>query len=113
MRHSCIAANYPSFDHLVGTGKKRGRHDEAERLSGLEVDSKHKGRCLLHRQLGGLGSLDDLMDVKSTAPERSVHIRTVAQKAARFRELSKSRYARQMMSERKDSQANAIVEADR
>src|SRR6516164_1042654 len=28
-RHSCIAANYPSFDHLVGCRKERRRHGEA------------------------------------------------------------------------------------
>jgi len=27
--HSCIAANYPSFDHLVGCRKERRRHGEA------------------------------------------------------------------------------------
>jgi hypothetical protein len=26
------------FDHLVGAGKKRRRHGDAERLGGLEID---------------------------------------------------------------------------
>jgi len=39
-RHSCIAANYPSFDHFVGGRQECGRHGEAERLRCLEIDSQ-------------------------------------------------------------------------
>ena len=35
---SRTAAPAVSFDHLVGSSDQRGRHCEAERLGGLEVD---------------------------------------------------------------------------
>ena len=31
-------------DHLVGAGKQRGRNNEAERISGLQVDECHRLR---------------------------------------------------------------------
>src|SRR6476660_7916558 len=37
------------FDHLVGAGKERGRHVEAERLCGFDVDRKLKTRRLFYR----------------------------------------------------------------
>ena len=39
-RHSCIAANYPSLDHLVGPGEQRWWDGEAERIGGLDVYSQ-------------------------------------------------------------------------
>jgi hypothetical protein len=47
----------PLLDHLVGAYKERGRHFEAERLGGLEIDHELVfGRCL-HRQIGWLLTL--------------------------------------------------------
>ena len=31
-----------SFDHLIGADEQRGRHGEAERLGGLEIDARSK-----------------------------------------------------------------------
>ena len=47
------------LDHLVGTSKNCGRHDEAERLGGLQVDDQLVLGRRLHRQVGGLLAFED------------------------------------------------------
>jgi hypothetical protein len=36
-RHNCIAANYLSFDHLVGAGEQREGDSDSKDLGGLEI----------------------------------------------------------------------------
>ena len=56
------------FDDLVGTGKQRGWHFQAERLRSLEVDHQFVfGRCL-HRKVCGFCALEDAIDVAGRAP---------------------------------------------
>ena len=45
------------FDHLVGARKQRGRHREAERFCGLEVDHEIKSGWLFYWQVSGLAAL--------------------------------------------------------
>src|ERR1035437_5688460 len=51
------------FDRLVGGSKQRGRHDEGERLRGLEVDDKLKFSGLLYGQVGRTGTLEDFVNI--------------------------------------------------
>jgi hypothetical protein len=52
-RHSCIAANYPSFDRFVGSREQRGRHDEAESLAVLRlITSSYLVFCSMGRSTG-------------------------------------------------------------
>jgi hypothetical protein len=46
-RHSCIAANNPSFDHLVRAGKQLGRNGEAKGFRGLEINHQLNSCALL------------------------------------------------------------------
>jgi hypothetical protein len=45
------------FDHLIGAGEQRGRHRQAQRLGGLEIDREFDLRRLLDRQIGWLLTL--------------------------------------------------------
>src|SRR5882757_8196927 len=47
------------FDYLVGAGEQRLRDREAEHAGGLDVDDQFEPRRLHHRQLRGLGTLED------------------------------------------------------
>src|SRR5437899_6383937 len=47
------------LDHLVGAGKQHGRHLDADRTGGRQVDDEFKLGRLHDRQIGGLGALED------------------------------------------------------
>ncbi len=51
------------FDHLVGTGKQRGRHFEAERLRGLEIDGKIEFGRLLDRDVDRIRAAQNFIDI--------------------------------------------------
>ena len=57
-----------SFDHLVGTREHGRRHVEAERFGGLEVDDEHVVGRRLYRQVCGLLTLEDAINVAGCAP---------------------------------------------
>ena len=50
------------FDYVVGAGKERRWHCEAERLGGLEVDDQFKFGWLFRRNVGGLGPTQNLIN---------------------------------------------------
>jgi hypothetical protein len=52
-----------SFDHLVGADEEVRRNGKAERLRGLEIDRQLVLNWRLHRQVGGLFSFEDAVDV--------------------------------------------------
>src|SRR5262245_19666063 len=65
---------FRSFDHLVGAGKHRCRHFEAERLRGLQVDDEIELGRLHPRQVGGLLALKDSADIE---PGLAIHIELI------------------------------------
>jgi hypothetical protein len=55
------------FDHLVGAGKQRRLHGEAERLRGLEIDDELKSGGKLYRQIGRLRAFQNLINQSGSA----------------------------------------------
>jgi hypothetical protein len=55
------------LDDLVGAGKDRWRHREAERLGRLEIDDQLEGGRLLDRQVSRFGAVAALKKTRRTA----------------------------------------------
>src|SRR5439155_11175510 len=57
-----------SFDHSVRQRHHVRRNRQANLLGSLEIDYELKLRRLLHRQIGGFGAFENLIDVCGVAP---------------------------------------------
>ena len=64
----------PLLDDLIRPRQHRRRDREAERFGGLQVDHELELRGLLDGQVGGLGALEDLVDVDGGAPEQVLEV---------------------------------------
>ena len=73
----------PLFDDLVGGSEQIGRHAEAERLGGLEIDGKLELRRQLHGQVGRLLALEDAIDMGCRAPEEIGVVDSIGGQAVR------------------------------
>src|SRR5262249_53200773 len=54
------------FDDFIGAILYRLRHDDAERLRGLEVEQQLNFACLLDRKVGGFHALENTADVPAS-----------------------------------------------
>jgi hypothetical protein len=73
----CTAANNPSFNYLVGDGEHSARHVEAECLDGLEIHDQFKLGRGLYRQIAGLCTFEDAIDIRRCLPELRGHVYAV------------------------------------
>src|SRR5256885_15940039 len=63
-----------SLDHLVGAQQERLRDRQAERLRGGQADDEIEFRRLLDREVTGLRSAQNLVDIVGGTPE---HVRPI------------------------------------
>src|SRR5207247_1276572 len=70
------------FYHLVGAGEQRRWHDDAKRLSGLQIDHQFELGRLLDGQVRRFRSLENLAYVDRGAPIQIRKIRSVGHEAA-------------------------------
>jgi hypothetical protein len=70
------------LDHLVGCREKRRRHLKADRLGSLQVDHQLVFGRRLHREIGGLLTLEDAIDISRRAAVLVEKIRPVGDQPA-------------------------------
>ena len=87
-RHSCIAANYPSFDHFVSACEQRGRHSEVKSLGGFEVDHHIVFGVLLDGEVNRLGALENSSGVGPCLLLQASNRSPITHQPAAFGEVS-------------------------
>src|SRR5436190_3698389 len=88
------------FDHLVGASEESWRHVEAECPGGLHVDHQLVLRWRLHRQLAGLLTLEDAIDVAGGAAILIGIVGAITHQAARACEVAERIYGRHVVPSR-------------
>ena len=54
------------FDHLVGAGEKGFRNRKTDRFRGFDIDDEFELGGLIHRQVGGRGTIENAPHVNSS-----------------------------------------------
>jgi len=57
------------LDHFIGAGEQRGRHANAKRFAGPQVDYQIVFRRYLNRKVGGFLAFEDTIDIVGSTPE--------------------------------------------
>src|SRR5262245_23727345 len=85
VRVICNSGRSPaSLDYLVGAGEQRGRHFEAERLGGREINHEIELGRLLDRKVGWPHPMQNLVDKVASTPEQVWEVWSIGHQAARL-----------------------------
>ena len=84
------------LDYLIGQEQQGGGHGDSQRLGGREVDDQFEFGRLLHRQVGGLGTLQEAIHIVGRALPLVRLARPIAEEAASLHKLPCLIYGRQM-----------------
>src|SRR4030095_15113389 len=76
--------NPNSFDHFIRPRQHIRRNRQADLLGSFQIDNELELFWLLHRQIAGLGTFQNLVHVSSSAPEQVGQARAVGHKPAVF-----------------------------
>ena len=90
----------PLLDHLVGAGKERRRHSEAQCLRSLEIDDKLKSGGKLYRQIGRLRAFENLINQSGSPFVHIDQIRLVAHEATSFNSAPLPKHGGQLIADR-------------
>src|SRR6266478_6452631 len=77
-----------SFDHFVGARQQRGRHGDAERPGGLEVDDQLNPGWLLDRQVRRFCAFKDASKVDADLVGHLVEARAIADQATIYDKIA-------------------------
>src|SRR5215470_12935426 len=83
------------LDQLVGAREQRRRDRQPERLGDLDVNDQLELSRLLDGEVGGLGTLEDLVHDGGSPPEEEGGVRPVRHQAPRIWELTQGVHGRQ------------------
>src|SRR5437870_11193977 len=85
----------PSSDYLVRPEQNRLRNRYADLLCRLQVEDQLELRRLLDRQIGGLGTFQNFVNVGGGAPEQFGTVRSICHKTTKVHEFLHVKYRRQ------------------
>src|SRR6266853_2096978 len=97
------------LDDLVRLEEERRGNRDPQRLRGLQVDEQLELRRLLHRQVGGLGTLQDLVHIDGSAAADVERAWPVGYEAAGLHKRPDVVHGRQVARSRKFDEPSAVL----
>src|SRR5580704_2833251 len=97
------------FDHIVGDGEHPWRHLDAERSRRLQVDDELEFGRLQHRQVRGLGALEDAAGIDADLMKRVREVGSIAHKPAGFDNITVRISRRNPLARRQDAKLPAAA----